>query len=135
LLNKFKHKITNIFKKKIQDAISQDVLREGAQTLQDLAFAYPEKNRLMGSNGHNDTVKWLVQELEALDGYYKVEKQKFQALVQVNGTAALTIAGEETEWGMFEYTPSGNVTGELVAVRNLGCNEVRCLSLCFTSSI
>jgi hypothetical protein len=79
----------------------------------------------MGSNGHNDTVKWLIEELEALDGYYKVETQKFTSLVQVNGTGALTIAGEQTEWGMFEYTPSGNVTAELVVVSNLGCNSVR----------
>jgi len=101
-----------------------EALREGAQTLQDLAFAYPEKNRLMGSNGHNDTVKWLIEELEALDGYYTVETQKFTSLVQVNGTASLTIGGEATEWGMFEYNPSGNVTAELVPVSNLGCNTV-----------
>jgi hypothetical protein len=86
----------------------------------------------MGSRGHNDTVKYLVKELKALDGYYKVETQRFSALVQVNGTGALTIAGETTEFGMMEYTPSGNITAKLVVVNNLGCDPVR---LCNESAL
>ncbi|KAF2741942.1 aminopeptidase Y [Sporormia fimetaria CBS 119925] len=105
---------------KLQKSITAERLLAGAQDLQDIAYAYPERNRLMGSRGHNDTVKYLVEQLEALD-YYTVEKQKFSNLVQVNGTATLTIDGEVTESGIFEYSPSGNVTAELVAVANLGC--------------
>ncbi|KAF2274170.1 Zn-dependent exopeptidase [Westerdykella ornata] len=108
--------------KKLQDSIKEKALLKGSQTLQDIAYSYPERNRVMGSNGHNDTVKFLVKELEALGGYYTVEKQKFTNLIQTNGTATLTIGGAETEWGMMEYSPSGNVTSSLVVVNNLGCS-------------
>jgi hypothetical protein len=78
----------------------------------------------MGSNGHNDTVKYLVKELEALDGYYKVETQKFTALVQTNGTWSLAINTVSEPSGLFEYSPSGNISAALVVVSNLGCDPV-----------
>lgn len=79
----------------------------------------------MGSEGHNNTVKFLVKELNKLDGYYKVETQEFRELVQANGTASLSINGAAAEWGMMEYSSSGNVTSTLVVVSNLGCEAVR----------
>ncbi|ORY10576.1 hypothetical protein BCR34DRAFT_485485 [Clohesyomyces aquaticus] len=107
--------------KKLQRSIKESALLKGAQQLQDFAYAYPERNRLMGSKGHNDTVDYLVKELEALDGYYTVEKQKFSSLVQVNGTASLMIDGTTYVPGIMEYSPSGNISAPLVVVNNLGC--------------
>ncbi|KAH7117972.1 hypothetical protein B0J11DRAFT_96698 [Dendryphion nanum] len=107
--------------KKLQHSIGERALIKGAQALQKQAFAYPARNRLMGTAGHNDTVKYIVKELEALDGYYKIELQKFSALVQLNGTASLSINGVETTPGQFDYSPSGNTTAPLAVVSNLGC--------------
>ncbi|KAF2264264.1 Zn-dependent exopeptidase [Lojkania enalia] len=108
---------------KLQKSISVRALRKGAQKLQDLAFRYPEKNRLMGSNGHNDTVKFLKKELESLGGYYTVKLQPFSSLVQSNGSYALAIDGTTMESGAMEYSPSGNVSAPLVVVSNFGCDQ------------
>jgi hypothetical protein len=97
---------------------------KGAEKLQEFAYSTPEKNRLMGSKGHNDTVKYLKKTLESLDGYYKVELQPFSSPVQINGTFALTVDGTTTESGAMEYSPSGNVSAPLVVVSNLGCEAV-----------
>ncbi|KAF2180249.1 hypothetical protein K469DRAFT_640064 [Zopfia rhizophila CBS 207.26] len=109
--------------KALQDSIKPEALLKGAQALQDFAYAHPERNRLFGGAGHNDTVNYLVEELEALDGYYKVEKQEWHSLAQVNGTASLLINGTDYNPNVMEYSPSGNVTAPIVVVNNLGCNS------------
>ena len=35
----------------------------GAQQLQDFAYSYPDRNRIMGGKAHNDTVNLLKKEL------------------------------------------------------------------------
>ncbi|KAF2471286.1 Zn-dependent exopeptidase, partial [Lindgomyces ingoldianus] len=108
--------------KKLQKSIEGPALLKGAQILQDFAYAYPKRNRLMGGNAHNDTVDYLVSELDALGGYYTVEKQKFSSLVQLNASASLAVNGTTYEPGIMEFSPSGNVGAPIIVVNNLGCD-------------
>jgi carboxypeptidase Q len=92
-----------------------------SQDLEDIAYASPGRNRVMGSEGHNNTVAYLVGSIEALGDYYTVYTQPFVALYS-NTEGNLTVNGVEAEVEQFTYAPSGNVEAELVAVANLGCN-------------
>lgn len=103
----------------LQALIYLDDLRAGAQTLQDFAYAYPERNRVFGGQAHNDTVNFLAQTLEQT-GYYDVEVQPFVELYS-GGSSSLAINGVETNQTLLTYTPSGTVNATLVAVNNLGC--------------
>ena len=75
----------------------------------------------MGSEGHNNTVAYLVESIEALGDYYTVTTQPFIALY-ANGNATLTADGVDQSPEIFEYSPGGDVTASFVAVANLGCN-------------
>ncbi|KAF1961380.1 hypothetical protein CC80DRAFT_543726 [Byssothecium circinans] len=107
--------------KKLQGAIKSSALLKGAKSLEEFAFSTPSRNRQMGTLGHNLTTDFLVKELKKLDGYYKVETQTFWAPVFLNGTGSLLIGGEEADFGLFDYTESGNVSAPIVVVNNLGC--------------
>jgi len=106
--------------------ITRDNLLAGAQQLEDFAYASEERNRFIGSPGHNDTIYWLKETLESLDGYYNVSLQEFFTVAQINGTInAFTVEGAtppEGSYLLFDYSASGNVTAPLVPVSNLGCN-------------
>lgn len=106
--------------KKLQKLINIEDLLSGSQKLQDFADANGG-NRVFGSGGHNATVDWLVETLEAT-GYYDVEKQPFTELyAEADGT--FSAGGEVIETETFSYTPGGEVTAPIVLVNNLGCEE------------
>jgi hypothetical protein len=117
----------------LQTLLKADVTREnllaGSQQLEDFAYASEERNRLIGNPGHNDTVYWLKDTLESLDGFYNVSLQNFFTVVQFNGSInSFSVGGTVPPAGsflLFDYTPSGNVTAPLAVVSNLGCNAVR----------
>jgi carboxypeptidase Q len=117
------HNLPLVNKKALTNSIKLQELMKGAQKLQDLAYATPERNRLIGGKGHNDTIAYIKKELEALDGYYKVELQPFTTLTQISGSANLTINNQTYSPGLMEYSPSGEVTASLVVVSNLGCSQ------------
>lgn len=104
----------------LQDAISVDALRAKAQQLEDIAYATPDRNRVIGSGGHNNTVDWLVENIERLGDYWTVYRQPFTALYS-NVEGDITVDGSTFEPSFFEYSPGGTVTAELVPVNNLGC--------------
>jgi len=110
----------------LKDDITIEGLLEGAQQLEDFAYASEERNRFIGSPGHNDTVYWLKDTLESLDGYYNVSLQNFYTIAQINGTInAFLVDGApvpESDYLLFDYSASGNVTAPLVTVSNVGCN-------------
>ena len=105
---------------KLQKHIELDNLLAGSQKLQDIADS-SDGHRAFGSVGHNKTVDFLVESLEALD-YYDVVKQPFHELyATADGT--LTVDGKEVESGPMTYTPSGSaVDTPLIKVNNLGCD-------------
>jgi hypothetical protein len=116
-----------------QTLLKADITREnllaGAQQLEDFAYASEERNRFIGSPGHNDTVYWLKDTLESLDGYYNVSLQEFFTVAQLSGAInSFLVSGTTPANGsylLFDYSPSGNATAPLVVVSNLGCNAVR----------
>lgn len=78
----------------------------GAQQLQDFAYSYPDRNRIMGGKAHNDTVNWLKEELESTS-YYDVTLQPFSNYVMANGTInSFTVDGEAVNATLFEYSNS-----------------------------
>lgn len=105
----------------LQALISLDDLVAGAEQLQAFADADPDGNRAFGGQGHNATVQYLFDTLNAT-GYYNVELQEFVELFSA-ATGSLTIDDEEQEIGFFTYTPSGNASAPLVAVANVGCSS------------
>lgn len=106
--------------KKLQKLINIEDLLSGSQKLQDFADANGG-NRVFGSGGHNATVDWLVETLEAT-GYYDVEKQPFTELyAEADGT--FSYGGNEIETETFSYTPGGEVKAPIIKVDNLGCEE------------
>jgi Zn-dependent M28 family amino/carboxypeptidase len=116
-------KSLTIPQRKLESDITSKKLMRGAQQLQDFAYSYPARNRIMGGKAHNDTVNWLKKELESTS-YYDVTLQPFSNYVQLNGTInTFTVDGAAVEAVLFEYSNStdGTVTAPLVAVSNLGC--------------
>ncbi|KAK5164404.1 uncharacterized protein LTR77_010100 [Saxophila tyrrhenica] len=104
----------------LQKAISKKALSTKAHELEDLAYSTPGRNRVMGSEGHNSTVAWITGYLDEMSDFYTYEVQPFIALYSdANGTA--TADGDELEAEAFEYSPSGDVEADIVAVDNLGC--------------
>lgn len=102
----------------LQERINIEDLLSGSQKLQDFADAN-DGNRVFGSGGHNATVDWLVESLEAT-GYYDVVKQPFTELYSA-GTADISVDGAPLESNIMTYTPAGSGTGLLVKAANVGC--------------
>lgn len=96
-------------------------LLKGAQHLQDLAYSYPERNRVFGGPAHMDTVDYLAHELRKT-GYYHVTKQS-QVHTWSKTEQNLTVNGEDVEALSMTYSPSVDVTADLGPVSNLGCSK------------
>ncbi|KAI4632599.1 uncharacterized protein J4E87_002073 [Alternaria ethzedia] len=112
-----------VTKEALQKDITIKKLMRGAQQLEDFAYSYPARNRIMGGEAHNDTVKWLKKELESTS-YYDVTLQPFSNYVMLNGTLnKFTIDGRMINSTILEYSAStdGLVTAPIVPVNNLGC--------------
>ena len=103
---------------KLQKLIKIKSLLAGSQKLQDFADAHGG-NRAFGSGGHNATVNYLYDTLNAL-GYYDVVKQPFTEIFS-SGTTSLTSNGKKIESSIMTYTPGGSASGSLVAVSGRGC--------------
>jgi carboxypeptidase Q len=102
--------------------IKTEDLVAGSQVLEDIAFSYPERNRVFGGDAHNDVVDWIAHELRST-GYYHVEKQE-QKHLWSKSDQTLLVNGKAQEPQSMTYSPSGNVTAPMVLVENLGCDEV-----------
>ncbi len=92
--------------------------------LEDIAYASPERNRAFGSEGHNNTVKAIEEELKALGDYYDITLQQFEALYS-EGNASFSANGVDQQGSLLTFSPTGQVDAPLAAVANLGCNAVR----------
>ncbi|KKZ61809.1 aminopeptidase [[Emmonsia] crescens] len=112
-------KLREVSPEKLMWLIGTRDLMAGAKKLEDIAYATPERNRVFGTKGHNDTVDYLVRELEKT-GYYDVSKQK-QVHLWSKSTATMKVNGEDKEVSPMTYSPSGEAKTEIVLVNNLGC--------------
>jgi hypothetical protein len=103
--------------------ITTKKLMRGAEQLQTFAYNYPARNRIMGGNAHNDTVKWIKEELESTS-YYDVTLQPFSNYVMLNGTInTFTIAGQAINTTLFEYSES---TARTRQQPGLYCSRLPC---------
>ncbi|KAF2462418.1 hypothetical protein BDY21DRAFT_331354 [Lineolata rhizophorae] len=101
--------------------ISEDALLEKSQTLEDFAYSYPDRNRLAGSEAHNDTVDFLYDTLVALD-YYDVYKQPFNLSASMGGTGDFFVNEVNQSALIMDFSPNGTVAATVVPVDNLGCD-------------
>ncbi|KAF1937183.1 aminopeptidase-like protein Y [Clathrospora elynae] len=105
--------------KELIKLIKLEDLLAGSQQLQTFADE-AGGNRAFGSTGHNATTEWLYQTLKKT-GYYNVYKQPFVELFTA-ATTKFTAGGEDVKVDYMTFGPSGDITGNLVKVNNLGCD-------------
>ncbi|CAN9140434.1 unnamed protein product [Alternaria alternata] len=105
----------------LRNALHIDNLYARAEKLQEIAYSTPGKNRVIGSQGHEDTVEYIKGELEAFSDYYDVYTQDVPLSIGYNAT--LSANNKTIEAFAVTLAPGGNVTGPLVAIPSLGCNE------------
>ncbi|KAH7077960.1 hypothetical protein BKA63DRAFT_542222 [Paraphoma chrysanthemicola] len=101
------------------DTLHIDNLYAKAEKLQEIAYATPGKNRVIGSPGHEATVAWIQSNLDT--SYYDVTLQGVELSVGINAT--LTANNKTIDAFATTLAPAGNATGALVAIPNLGCEE------------
>lgn len=102
------------------EQVQLEDLLEGAQQLEDFAYAYPERNRVFGGPAHEDTVNYLYEELKET-GYYDVYKQP-QVHLWSNAEQTLSVNDESIEAKTMTYSPSVDVSAEIAVIKNLGCS-------------
>ncbi|KAF1842536.1 Zn-dependent exopeptidase [Cucurbitaria berberidis CBS 394.84] len=112
---------TLVSSKSLRDSLHIDNLFAKAEILQDIAYKTPGKNRIIGSKGHEDTVAYIKGQLEQFPDYYTVETQAVPLNIGTNAT--LKANNKDIKAYPVTLAPGGNVTGPLVAIPNLGCNE------------
>lgn len=109
----------------LQDAVTIDGLLAHAQALEDIAYATPGRNRVVASAGHNNTVKYIVDQLEALGGFYHVELQPFNTTLQLDGNATFIVNGVNYTASPLEWSSSVSLTDlPVVPVAAQGCFAV-----------
>ncbi|KAI0458875.1 aminopeptidase Y [Xylaria acuta] len=109
--------------KPLVDSIHLKDLLKCAQDLEDIAYATPTRNRVHGSEGHKNTVKYFKDTLEALGDYYKIELQEYTTEVTLASSEAFSIDGVDFTTSSFEFGNNGTWTDvPLANVANLGCN-------------
>ncbi|KAK3697136.1 hypothetical protein LTR37_017632 [Vermiconidia calcicola] len=106
--------------KALEQCINESALSKKAHELEDLAYSTRNRNRVMGSRGHNLTIDWITSYLDKHPDYYTYEVQPFTALYS-RSEGELEVDDEDQEADIFEYSPSGDVEANIVAVANLGC--------------
>lgn len=112
-------KLPPVSSEELQALISADELYSGSAQLQAFADANGG-NRVFGGPGHQATVDFLFEVLDQT-GYYDVSLQEFVAPYS-GGPAELTVDGEEIDADIMTYTASGEASGALILVENLGCD-------------
>lgn len=114
---------------KLQDLITEEALRQRAETLYEIAqkstkiFGHP--TRLIGSKGHWATIHYIAKELRKLGDYYTVKTQKFKAVYGKLNSFSLLIDGVQPGlvFPLDLTPPTPNlVHANLVLVDDFGCN-------------
>lgn len=112
---------------KLRRVILRSELLKKAAHLEGLAYATPDRNRLIGTPGHQATIDWIKSILGSLSDYYTFYEQPISMSLGVSAT--LTTNDKSTEAFAVGLAPSGDVSGPLVYVPNLGCATVSQLNL------
>lgn len=97
-----------------------------AKALEAIAYNTTGRNRVIGSPGHEATVKYIYDQLTqpSLEGYYNVTLQEFSARIVKSATGSLIVNGKNLSINIGGYSPSGTLNASLALAGNLGCTEV-----------
>ena len=75
-----------------------------------------------GSEGHHNSVKYFVKQLESLGDYYDIELQEFTTEATQQSVNELSVDGKSLEAEIFSFSSNGTWSGvPLVPVADLGC--------------
>lgn len=113
----------NVDSKKLQDSITEAALKQKAQELEAAAYDTPERNRVFGSPGHENTLKFIEDYLGQEKDFWTFSRQPFTELYS-QGSGTFSAGNVSYPLGVFTYSSStsGSVTAPIVAVANVGCN-------------
>lgn len=97
-----------------------------AKALEAIAYNTTGRNRVIGSPGHEATVKYIHDQLTqpSLEGYYNVTLQEFSARIVKSATGSLIVNGKNLSINIGGYSQSGTFNASLALAGNLGCTEV-----------
>ena len=112
---------------KLRRVILRSELLAKAKHLEGLAYATPQRNRLIGTPGHEATVAWIKETIEKFPDYYTVSLQPFD--LAVGAGANLTVNRTPLEAYAVDLAPAGVISAPLIVIPNLACEPVCCLSL------
>lgn len=109
--------------KKLQAAILETALSTKAKELEDAAYSTPQRNRVLSSPGHENTLNLIEGYLDTASDYYTYARQEFTALYS-QASGSVSAGGTEYPTTIYQYSPStnGSVTAPIIGVSNLGCN-------------
>lgn len=102
--------------------IEVKALEEKAHLFERFAYDSPDKNRVIGSEGHQATIDYITNTIKQFPKYYDVYQQPMPLSVGVS--ANLTVNGKDVAVDAVGLAPGGSASGPLVAIPNLGCEEV-----------
>ncbi|TVY21126.1 Leucine aminopeptidase 2 [Lachnellula arida] len=103
----------------LRQVLLRSELLKKAKILEDFAYSTPQRNRLIGTPGHNATVNWITDTIAQFPNYYTYYLEPFDLSLGVS--ANLTNNGSSMEVFAVGLSPAGHVSGPLVYVPNLGC--------------
>ncbi|KAI0432483.1 hypothetical protein F5Y09DRAFT_145495 [Xylaria sp. FL1042] len=123
ILQGSKGKLPLVQDKPLVDSIHLKDLLKCAQDLEDIAYATPARNRVHGSEGHKNTVKYFEDTLKGLGDYYKIELQEYTTEVTLASAREFSADGIDFATDSFEFGNNGTWTDiPLANVANLGCD-------------
>lgn len=119
-----RNKLPYVSSKALIAKISTNELFKKAKILEDIAYATPDRNRAIGTLGHNHTVDYLEAYFSTpkMSAYYDFYKQGFP-LPKADKSILLLNDISMEAFAMVD-APSGKLTAPLVLVPNLACNTV-----------
>lgn len=110
--------------KALRATVKESALFKRGQKLQDIAYATPERNRLTGTLGHNNSVKYIHETLKSLGDYYDITLEPLNVPFS-SGNATLITGSTNQNASLMSYSPAGTATAEIAVVPNVGCSPVR----------
>jgi hypothetical protein len=93
-----------------------------AKKLESIAYSTAERNRVIGSPGHNATINYIKDTIASFPSYYSYSLQPFDLSLGVS--ANLTLDAADVEAFAVGLSPAGSVKAKVVHVANLGCEAV-----------
>ncbi|KAH7112585.1 hypothetical protein B0J11DRAFT_473024 [Dendryphion nanum] len=103
----------------LRKLIKSEALEKKANLFERFAYDSPDKNRVIGSKGHEATVNYITETIKKYPEYYTITQQPVPLSVGVS--ANLTINGKKNVAYAIGLAPGGTASGRLVAISNLGC--------------